>query len=45
MEKLLPPFNIKTKTTAPIQPLAVFDYDQRRDYRFVLAQGKTLGNA
>ena len=40
--KVVAPFNIKTKTTAPIQPLAVFDYDQRRDYRFVLAQGKTM---
>ena len=40
--KIVAPFNLKTKTTQPIQPLAVFDYDQRRDYRFVLAQGKTV---
>ncbi len=40
--KIVPPFNLKTKTIQPIQPLAVFDYDQRRDYRFVLAQGKTV---
>jgi len=40
--KIVPPFNIKIKNTAPIQPLAVFDYDQRRDYRFVLVQGKNL---
>lgn len=36
------PFPKKVNTSTPIHPLAVFDYDQRRDYRFVLAQGKTV---
>ncbi|MGB2085831.1 MAG: hypothetical protein ACPHUE_01825 [Flavobacteriaceae bacterium] len=40
--KVVPPFNIKVPSTEPLQPLAVFDYDQRRDYRFVLAQGKSI---
>ena len=40
--KIVKPFSIKIPTTEPIQPLAVFDYDQRRDYRFVLAQGNNL---
>jgi hypothetical protein len=40
--KIVKPFSIKIPATDPIQPLAVFDYDQRRDYRFVLAQGKNV---
>jgi len=40
--KIVKPFSIKIPATDPIQPLAVFDYDQRRDYRFVLAQGKSV---
>jgi hypothetical protein len=40
--KIVKPFSIKIPSTEPIQPLAVFDYDQRRDYRFVLAQGNNL---
>jgi DNA-binding beta-propeller fold protein YncE len=36
------PFSIKIPASEPIQPLAVFDYDQRRDYRFLLAQGNTV---
>lgn len=40
--KIVKPFSIKIPSTEPIQPLAVFDYDQRRDYRFVLAQGTNL---
>lgn len=40
--KIVPPFDMKIKNTEPVMPLAVFDYDLRRDYRFVLAQGKEL---
>ena len=40
--KIVKPFSIKIPSKEPIQPLAVFDYDQRRDYRFVLAQGTNL---
>lgn len=40
--KIVAPFNLKIPSTAPIQPLAVFDYDQRRDYRFLLSQGKSI---
>ena len=40
--KVVAPFSIRIDSSQPIQPLAVFDYDQRRDYRFVLAQGKSL---
>lgn len=40
--KIVKPFSIKIPATNPIQPLAVFDYDQRRNYRFVLAQGKSV---
>ena len=36
------PFSIKIPATEPIQQLAVFDYDQRRNYRFALAQGKSV---
>tara|TARA_B100000767_G_scaffold274345_1_gene307028 strand:- start:2817 stop:5309 length:2493 start_codon:yes stop_codon:yes gene_type:complete len=40
--KIVKPFSIKISSTEPIQPLAVFDYDQRRDYRFVLTRGNNL---
>ncbi len=36
------PFSIKLSSTEPIQPLSVFDYDQRRNYRFLIAQGTSL---
>lgn len=39
---VVPPFNKTIKSEEPIQPLAVFDYDQTRDYRFVLAHGKKV---
>ena len=40
--KIVKPFSIKIPATEPIQQLAVFDYDQRRNYRFALAQGKSV---
>ncbi|MGB0376604.1 MAG: hypothetical protein ACPGC5_05355 [Flavobacteriaceae bacterium] len=40
--KVVPPFDMKMPATDPIQPLAVFDYDNNREYRFLFAQGKTL---
>ena len=40
--KVVPPFDKKVSSDAPVQPLAVFDYDQSRNYRFVLAQGKSV---
>ena len=40
--KVVPPFNKKIKTTTSAQGLAVFDYDQSRNYRFVLAQDKNV---
>jgi len=40
--KIVKPFSVKIPATEPIQQLAVFDYDQRRNYRFVLAQGKSV---
>ena len=40
--KVVPPFDKKISDELPIQPLAVFDYDQSRNYRFVLAQGKSV---
>jgi len=40
--KVVPPFDKKVSSEAPVQPLAVFDYDQSRNYRFVLAQGKSV---
>ncbi|MEL0301447.1 MAG: hypothetical protein VW976_06145, partial [Flavobacteriaceae bacterium] len=40
--KVVPPFNKKIKTTTSAQSLAVFDYDQSRNYRFVLAQDKNV---
>ena len=40
--KVVPPFEKKISSALPIQPLAVFDYDQSRNYRFVLAQGKSV---
>lgn len=39
--KVVPPFDIKVDGTAP-QHLSVFDYDLNRDYRFLLAQGKSV---
>ena len=40
--KVVSPFNKKIKTTSSGQALAVFDYDQSRNYRFVLAQDKNV---
>ena len=40
--KIVPPFDKKISDELPIQPLAVFDYDQSRNYRFVLAQGNSI---
>ena len=40
--KVVPPFNKRIKTNTIAQPLAVFDYDQSRNYRFVLAQDKNV---
>lgn len=40
--KVVPPFDMKISGDLPLQPLAVFDYDRNRNYRFLLAQGKTL---
>lgn len=39
---IVKPFSIKVPSTEPIQPLSIFDYDQRRDYRFLIAQGKSI---
>jgi hypothetical protein len=40
--KAVPHFNKRIKTNTIAQPLAVFDYDQSRNYRFVLAQDKNV---
>lgn len=40
--KVVGTFDKKIRSSGPVQPLAVFDYDLRRNYRFLLAQGKTL---
>ncbi len=40
--KVVAPFNKKIKTSTTAQPLAVFDYDQSRNYRFLLAQDKNV---
>ena len=40
--KVVPPFNKRIITNTIAQPLAVFDYDQSRNYRFVLAQDKNV---
>ena len=40
--KVVAPFNKKIKVTSSAQALAVFDYDQSRNYRFVLAQDKNV---
>lgn len=40
--KVVAPFNKKIKVTNSAQPLAVFDYDQSRNYRFVLAQDENV---
>ena len=40
--KVVPPFNKKIKTNSTAQPLAIFDYDQSRNYRFVLAQDQNV---
>lgn len=40
--KIVSPFNKKMRFSGPVQPLAVFDYDLRRNYRFLVAQGKNL---
>lgn len=40
--QVVPPFNMKIPSTTPIQPLAVFDYDLLRDYRFLVSQGNRL---
>ena len=40
--RIVAPFNLEVPDELPIQPLAVFDYDQNRKYRFLLSQGKSL---
>ena len=40
--KIVPPFDIKIPSTEVIQPLAVFDYNANRNYRFLLNQGTTI---
>lgn len=40
--KVVPPFDKKINTQSTAQPLAVFDYDQSRNYRFILAQDKNI---
>ena len=40
--KEVKPFKIKLPTSNQALPLAVFDYDKNRNYRFVLAQDKRL---
>lgn len=40
--KEVPPFKIKLPQSEEALPLAVFDYDNNRKYRFVLAQDKQL---
>ncbi len=40
--KEVTPFNIKLPSAKHILPLAVFDYDSSRDYRFVIAQDKKV---
>lgn len=39
--KVVPPFNKNFKGQA-LGPLAVFDYDNNKEYRFVFTQGKKL---
>ena len=38
----MPPFDIKIPLGSSPQPLSVFDYDNSRDYRFVVNYGKTI---
>ncbi len=40
--KILSPFDIKLPKSADPLPLAVFDYDNNRDYRFLIAQDRSL---
>ena len=40
--KVVAPFNKKIKSTTSAQALAIFDYDQSRNYRFVLAQDNNV---
>ncbi|MDG2397417.1 MAG: hypothetical protein P8M03_07185 [Flavobacteriaceae bacterium] len=39
--RIVKPFSINISSENP-HPLSVFDYDKSRNYRFVLAQGKTI---
>ena len=40
--KIVKPFNIKLpKSTNPL-PLSIFDYDNNRNYRFLIAQDRSL---
>ena len=40
--EIVKPFSIEIADSEPIQPLSIFDYDNNRDYRFVLSQGKSI---
>jgi hypothetical protein len=40
--KIVKPFNIQLPKSTDPQPLAVFDYDNNRDYRFLIAQDRSL---
>lgn len=40
--KVVRPFDIKIPSGSSPQPLSVFDYDNSRDYRFVVNYGKTI---
>ena len=40
--KRVNPFPLNLSDDGPIQPLAVFDYDKNRNYRFLVSQGNRL---
>ena len=40
--KIVKPFNIKLPKSINPLPLSVFDYDNNRNYRFLIAQDRTL---
>jgi hypothetical protein len=40
--KIVRPFDIKLPKSSDPQPLAVFDYDNNRNYRFLIAQDRSL---
>ena len=40
--KTVPPFDMEFDGETPLNPLAVFDYDQDKDYRFLVTQGKQV---